>query len=81
MGLRTGQVSGVVVLDDDTIDGSAVVSLELPRTVTVITGSGKPHYYFKAPAIKVVARSRKCGQIPTRTRVSCIRMSDTPPRI
>jgi hypothetical protein len=53
VGLRTGQISGVVVLDDDTMDGSAVASLKLPRTVTVITGSGKRHYYFQAPAIKV----------------------------
>ena len=50
IGLRTGQVSGVVVVDDDTIDGTGAASLKLPKTVTVITGSGRRQYYFKAPA-------------------------------
>lgn len=47
LGLRTGNTSGVVVIDDDT-DGSAEGDLGLPPTVTVITGSGKRHYYFRA---------------------------------
>src|SRR5690349_8795319 len=49
IGLRTGQISGVVGVDDDSIDGSGALALDLPQTVTVITGSGKRHYYFKAP--------------------------------
>jgi len=50
IGLRTGQASGVVVVDDDTLDGSGAAALNLPVTPTVRTGSGKRHYYFKAPA-------------------------------
>lgn len=49
LGLRTGSASGVIVIDDDTEDGSAESTLGLPPTVTVITGSGKKHHYFKAP--------------------------------
>lgn len=50
VGLRTGAASGVVVVDDDTVDGSGTAALELPATPTVITGSGKKHYYFRALA-------------------------------
>jgi putative DNA primase/helicase len=53
LGLRTGRISGVVVLDDDSPDGSASAALNLPKTVTVITGSGKRHIYFRAPDFKV----------------------------
>lgn len=53
LGVRTGRVSGIVVVDDDSIDGSASKTLNLPRTVTAITGSGKLHFYFRAPAFKV----------------------------
>ncbi|MBM3495189.1 MAG: hypothetical protein FJX72_12840 [Armatimonadetes bacterium] len=53
LGLRTGSVSGVIVIDDDSTDGSASATLGLPKTVTVVTGSGKRHYYFKAPNFKV----------------------------
>lgn len=49
LGLRTGRASGVIVLDDDSPDGSAAAALDLPKTVTVITGSGKRHYYFALP--------------------------------
>lgn len=50
LGLRTGRASGVVVIDDDTPGGSGAAQLHLPRTPAVRTGSGKHHYYFKAPA-------------------------------
>lgn len=53
LGLRTGRPSGVVVIDDDSVDGSASAKLNLPTTVTVITGSGKRHLYFRAPDFKV----------------------------
>lgn len=49
IGLRTGSISGVTVLDDDSEDGSASEHLNLPRTPTVITGSGKRHHYFRSP--------------------------------
>ena len=44
VGVVTGSVSGVVVIDQD--DGGSVVSLDLPETVTAETGSGNRHYYF-----------------------------------
>ena len=47
IGLRTGSVSGVVVLDVDV--GGDVSDFNLPETVTVITGGGGKHYYFRAP--------------------------------
>lgn len=49
VGALTGSASGFVVIDDDTEDLSAAHTFDLPTTVTVITGSGKRHYYFKAP--------------------------------
>jgi hypothetical protein len=49
LGLRTGAVSGVTVIDDDTEDGSGARNLGLPETVTGITGSGKRHFFFKTP--------------------------------
>jgi hypothetical protein len=59
IGLRTGKVSGVIVIDDDSPDGSATAAMELPLTVTAITGSGKRHYYFAAPADFSVGNSVK----------------------
>jgi putative DNA primase/helicase len=44
VGLRTGQASGVVVIDVD--PGGSVEHLELPRTVTAVTGRGGQHFYF-----------------------------------
>lgn len=49
IGLRTGKVSGVVVIDDDTPDRSAATTLDLPPTVVAITGGGGRHYYFGCP--------------------------------
>lgn len=53
VGIRTGAASGVIVFDDDTVDGSAARAFELPRTVTAVTGSGKHHYYLRAPSFRV----------------------------
>lgn len=44
LGLRTGAASGVLAID---VDDGGVVPPGLPRTVTVRTGSGKAHYYFR----------------------------------
>lgn len=60
IGIRTGEVSGLVVLDVDTYQGGDA-SLEelqrehgaLPPTLTVKTGGGGWHYYFRsAPGIR-----------------------------
>jgi len=49
LGLRTGQVSGVVAIDEDRVKGGSVAGLDLPVTVTVVTGAGGRHYYLQAP--------------------------------
>ncbi len=49
VGLRTGSASGVIVIDDDTADGSGLAGLSLPPTITVLTGSGKRHAYLRYP--------------------------------
>ena len=56
IGIVAGQVSGIVVIDIDT-KHNGFASLEkleaehgkLPETITVTTGSGGRHYYFKYP--------------------------------
>lgn len=53
LGFRTGAVSGVVIIDDDSQDGTATLGLKLPPTVTVRTGSGKKHFYFKHPGERI----------------------------
>jgi len=47
VGLRTGKVSGVVVIDEDRSKGGSVEELVLPTTVTAITGSGGSHFLFR----------------------------------
>jgi hypothetical protein len=49
VGLRTGAISGIVVIDVDTSKGGDAAALSLPATVTVITGSGGLHLYFRHP--------------------------------
>lgn len=61
VGLRTGNVSGIVVIDDDSDDGSAAADLNLPPTPTVITGSGKKHHYFESPKDGLGNSVRKLG--------------------
>jgi hypothetical protein len=47
IGLRTGTLSGVTVIDIDTAKGGTLP--ELPDTVTVRTGSGGLHLYYLPP--------------------------------
>ncbi len=60
--VRTGADSGVVVIDDDTPDGSAEALLQLPRTPTVKTGSGHKHHYFACPAERVSNSESKIAE-------------------
>jgi hypothetical protein len=53
IGIRTGQASGIIAIDDDTDDGSAAERLGLPATVTVLTGGGGKQHYYKAPAVSL----------------------------
>lgn len=47
VGLRTGRVSGVVVVDVDEAKGGRLD--DVPITVTIETGGGGRHLYFRAP--------------------------------
>jgi hypothetical protein len=49
LGVRTGSVSGIVVLDDDTGTQAGAAHFDLPPTVTAETSPGKRHYYYAAP--------------------------------
>lgn len=53
VGLRTGEISGVFVVDEDTLKGGAVAEITgfdpPPITPSVITGGGGWHFYFRAP--------------------------------
>ena len=49
VGLRTGAVSGVTVIDEDSSKGGSVADLGLPETIAVNTGGGGRHYYFVSP--------------------------------
>jgi len=52
-GICCGPASGVLVLDIDDLEAFeklvAANQLVMPATMTVKTGSGKPHYYFRYP--------------------------------
>jgi putative DNA primase/helicase len=63
IGIATGAVSGIIVLDVDGEDGEAsLAALErehgpLPETPTVLTGKGR-HLYFAHPGVPVPNRVR-----------------------
>jgi len=59
VGIVTGAVSGVVVLDVDDVDLLATIE-DLPKTPTVKTGKGY-HYYFKHPGRKIGNFELPCG--------------------
>jgi hypothetical protein len=60
VGIVTGKVSGVVVLDVDRkhgVDGVvSMAELEIPKTLTIRTPSGGFHLFFKAPSGTIVPR-------------------------
>jgi len=46
LGICTGTVSGLVVIDEQIHLGGSAASLHLPKTPTVMTGQGGQHYYY-----------------------------------
>lgn len=71
IGVRTGAISGIVVIDEDPKNGGAIghllqsVGMEcLPPTPTVITGSGGRHYYFRYPRGAKIGNSSRELQSP-----------------
>lgn len=64
IGIATGEVSGIVVLDVDGAEGfTGLAGRSLPATPTVTTGrvDGGTHFYFKHPGGKVKNSVRKLG--------------------
>ncbi|HBH19107.1 MAG TPA: hypothetical protein DDX14_09285 [Cyanobacteria bacterium UBA9579] len=64
IGIATGRVSGIVVLDvDPRDDGDELLRVltaqyqDLPRTVTALSGGGGLHYYFKYPESGIMSRN------------------------
>ena len=55
IGVRTGRASGIIVVDYDETDEGFAEEWGLPPCPTVITGSGKRHFFFKAPAEDVIS--------------------------
>lgn len=49
LGIVTGKISGLVVVDIDDYKKDFKIEIDLPQTVTVKTGSGGTHYYYKYP--------------------------------
>ena len=69
IGILTGRVSGIVVLDVDPRNGGAdSLSLllqkhgALPRTVTAASGGGGTHYYFRYPEAHIGKVSNAFGE-------------------
>jgi hypothetical protein len=60
VGIVTGKISGVIVLDVDRkhgVDGVvSMAELDIPKTLTIRTPSGGFHLFFKAPAGTIVPR-------------------------
>lgn len=52
IGILTGEVSGLIVVDVDAKNGGleSLKSMILPKTLTVETGGGGYHFYFQYPA-------------------------------
>lgn len=49
IGIRTGAISGIAVIDIDPRHGGELALLDLPRTPCVQTGFGGFHYYLRYP--------------------------------
>lgn len=65
IGIATGKISGIVVLDIDPRDGGdgilKVIEAQyekLPETVTTISGGNGLHYYFKYPEYDIPSRNQ-----------------------
>jgi hypothetical protein len=68
VGIATGAISGVVVLDidprhggDDTLETLQARHNRLPETPLVLTGGGGLHYYFKHPGVAVSNSAGRVG--------------------
>ncbi|MCK4624378.1 MAG: bifunctional DNA primase/polymerase [Phycisphaerae bacterium] len=69
IGIATGKVSGLMVLDidprnggEDTLDEIENNNGRLPKTLQSITGSGGTHFYFRHPGGNVKSRANALGK-------------------
>lgn len=53
LGIVTGQISNLVVVDIDNYKDGFKLDFELPKTRMVKTGSGGTHYYYRHPKVEV----------------------------
>ena len=65
VGIITGKISGIFVVDIDTQEMSATAGLDLPPTPTVKTARGW-HYYYKHPGKPIGNSADKNSHIDTR---------------
>jgi hypothetical protein len=55
VGIVTGEISGIFVLDvDGQVGSDSIRGLEMPMTVTAKTGGGGSHFYFRYPQDTIV---------------------------
>jgi Bifunctional DNA primase/polymerase, N-terminal/Protein of unknown function (DUF3631) len=69
VGIATGAISGIAVVDidprhggDDTLETLSAYYGKLPETATVLTGGGGLHFYFRHPGGVVPNSAGKVGQ-------------------
>jgi len=70
IGVRTGAISGIVVIDEDTAKGGNVAQAfadlgipTIPATPTMLTGGWGKHYYFRLPkGVKLGNSASKLGK-------------------
>lgn len=62
IGVVTGEISGVIVLDVDPGGMDSLKGKHLPVTPTVRTPRGGCHYYYKYPGFKVITDSKILGE-------------------
>lgn len=63
IGLATGELSGVIVLDAEKDGYDDLNAMNLPRTVLVQSGGGGWHAYFKHPGVHVKTDARLEGKL------------------
>jgi len=65
LGFLTGEPSGAIVVEaDGPIGKKLLAEFGLPRTLTILSGSGRgPHYHFKHPGRRVTTRANTEIQI------------------
>lgn len=66
IGLTTGIKSGFIVIDVDAGGMQALIGRDLPVTVTVVTGSGGRHFYYKHPGGHVKSDSNVLPKVDSR---------------